>query len=189
MPYRILPRARIGMRRWYGPVGIATLAGMDYTATRSGSNNPKKLFVIEGAPEIRKRLVAMVSRVAGIEVVGEANTMLEASEAILGKDVQMLLLGLRLMAGGDLSVLARLKQQRPQLRTIVLSNSTGPQYLQAALAAGADFCLDKTCEFDRVPEILRDWLTPSGDRAAGETNPDSFSVGRRPQCTTRKQQP
>lgn len=119
------------------------------------------VFVVEGSPEIRKRLVAMVNRVPGVEVVGEANTIMEAGTAFLDDEVQMLLLSLRPMAAGDLRGLARLKRQRPQLRAIVLSNSTSQQYLQAVLAAGADYCLDKNFEFGRVPEILRDWLGQS----------------------------
>lgn len=119
------------------------------------------VFVVESAPEIRKRLVTMVNRVPGVEVVGEARSILEASAAILGDEVQMLLLSLQPMAAGDLRGLARLKRQRPQLRAIVLSNSTSQQYLQAVLAAGADYCLDKNFEFGRVPEILHDWLGQS----------------------------
>ncbi|HEX7953638.1 MAG TPA: response regulator [Burkholderiales bacterium] len=121
-----------------------------------------KVFVVEGAPEIRKRLVAMLDRVPGVQVIGEANSIMEAGAALLGNDVQMLLLSLRPMAAGDLRGLARLKRQRPQLRAIVLSNSTSEQYLQAVLAAGADYCLDKNFEFGRVPEILRDWLGQAG---------------------------
>jgi DNA-binding NarL/FixJ family response regulator len=121
-----------------------------------------KVIVVDGAPEIRKRLVAMLNRVPGVDVIGEADTIMEAGTALLGNDVQMLLLSLRPMAARDLRGLARLKRQRPHLRVIVLSNSTSQQYLQAVLAAGADYCLDKNFEFGRVPEILRDWLGQSG---------------------------
>ena len=122
------------------------------------------VFVVEGAPEIRKRLVAMVKTVSGVCVIGEADTVQEAGDAIAGGDVETLLLSLQTMAGGDLDSLARLKRARPQLRAIVLTNFTSQQYLQASLAAGAEFCLDKTCEFGRVPEILRDWIETSGHR-------------------------
>ncbi|MBI3530789.1 MAG: response regulator [Betaproteobacteria bacterium] len=122
------------------------------------------IFVVEGSPEIRKRLVSMVRRVAGINVIGEADAVSEAIDDILRGPADTLLLGLRPIAGVDLDGLARLKQSRPQLRVIVLTNFATPQYRQASLSAGAEFCLDKSQEFGLVPGILRRWLDAAGDR-------------------------
>ena len=122
------------------------------------------IFVVERAPEIRKRLVAMVGRVAGINVIGEGNTVGEVTGAIERGEAQSLLVGLQQTGGGDLEALARLKQARPALRAIVLSNSTSLQYMQASRAAGAEFCLDKYREFGLVPDILRKWVEAAGAR-------------------------
>lgn len=122
------------------------------------------MFVVEDAPEIRKRLVAMVRRVDGINVIGESDTVSEAIEAAKEGTMDLLLLGLKPMAGGDLDGLARMKRARPKLRAIVLTNSVTPQYRQASLSAGAEYCLDKSQEFGLVPGILRRWLAASGDR-------------------------
>jgi DNA-binding NarL/FixJ family response regulator len=126
--------------------------------------DPMNMFVVEGAPEIRKRLVAMVLRVDGIIVIGESETVSEAIEAAEQGAVDMLLLGLKPMAGGDLDGLARMKQVCPKLRAIVLTNSVTHQYRQVSLSAGAEYCLDKSQEFGLVPGILRNWLAASGDR-------------------------
>ncbi|CAN0490206.1 unnamed protein product, partial [Phaeothamnion confervicola] len=61
-----------------------------------------KIFVVDGAPEIRRRLVAMVGAVTGVEVVGEADSIRAGGETMLGHDVEVLLLGLRPLAGGEL---------------------------------------------------------------------------------------
>ena len=122
------------------------------------------IFVVEDAPEIRKRFIAMVRRVAGINVVGEADSVNEAIDGVLGSAADTMLLDLQLKDGIGLEVLARVKQARPQLRVIVLTNLATPQYRQASLSAGAEFCLDKSQEFGLVPGILRGWLEAAGDR-------------------------
>jgi len=141
---------------------------MDQPSKNAVPNNPTSIFVVEGAPEIRKRLVAMVRGVAGIDLNGEGSSVDEALPAIQGGDVGILLLGLAPLGGRDLEVLARMKRMRPQLRAIVLADSSSQQYTNASVAAGAAFCLDKSREFGRVPAILRDWVDAASSRTSNE---------------------
>jgi two-component system response regulator DevR len=122
------------------------------------------IFVVEDAPEIRKRLVAMVRMIAGVNVIGEAESVNDAIHGVLGGPVDTLLLDLQLRDGTGLDVLTRVKQARPDLRVIVLTNFATQQYRQASLSAGAEICLDKSQEFGLVPGILRSWLEAAGDR-------------------------
>ena len=116
------------------------------------------VLVVEDAPEVRKRLVAIVRAIPGVTVVGEAGSVRGAIEGALA-DADVMLLDLQLVDGSGLEVLAAVKPRRPGLYVIVLSNfSNAQQYRDASLAAGADVVLDKTKEFGRVREILRDRL-------------------------------
>jgi DNA-binding NarL/FixJ family response regulator len=117
-----------------------------------------KIFVVEDAPAVRTRLVALLGTVPGVEVVGEAESVRGAIDGVLSTAADALLLDLQLTDGNGLDVLAAIKPQRPGMHVIVLSNFATPQYRQASLAAGADVFLDKSQEFGRVPEILRGWL-------------------------------
>ncbi len=117
------------------------------------------VFVADDAPEVRKRLVALVRTIRGVEVLGESDSVRGAIDGALNPEVDTLLLDLQLLDGSGLDVLAAIKSQRPSMRVIVLSNFTSSQHRQASLAAGADVFLDKSCEFKRVPEILRGWLS------------------------------
>jgi DNA-binding NarL/FixJ family response regulator len=123
------------------------------------------VFVVEDAPEIRKRLVALVRTIPGVDVVGEAESVRGAVDGVLAAGVDAMLLDLQLADGSGLDVLAAVKPQCPGLYVIVLSNYAGQQqYRDASLAAGADIVLDKTTEFGRVREILRGRLNaaPAG---------------------------
>jgi DNA-binding NarL/FixJ family response regulator len=114
------------------------------------------VFVVEDAPEVRKRLVAMLRAVPGIDVVGEADSVRGAVDGVLAGAVDVVLLDLQLADGSGLDVLTAVKPQCPKLYVIVLSNfASQEQYRDASLAAGADIVLDKTKEFGRVREILR----------------------------------
>ncbi|HTO50380.1 MAG TPA: response regulator transcription factor [Burkholderiales bacterium] len=114
------------------------------------------VFVVEDAPEVRKRLVAIVRTIPGVSVVGEADSVRSAIDGALAAAVDVMLLDLQLVGGSGLEVLAAVRQQRPALYVIVLSNfANAQQYRDASLAAGADVVLDKTTEFGRVREILR----------------------------------
>jgi DNA-binding NarL/FixJ family response regulator len=117
-----------------------------------------KVFVAEDAPEVRKRLVAMVRAIPGVAIVGEAESVRGAVDGTLASAADVLLLDLQLADGSGLDVLAEVKPQRPALRVIVLTNFATQQFRQASLAAGSDVFLDKSQEFGRVLETLRAWL-------------------------------
>ena len=114
------------------------------------------VFVVEDAPEVRKRLVAMLRSIAGVTVVGEADSVRSAVDGVQASAADVMLLDLQLADGSGLEVLSAVKSQQPDLYVIVLSNfANATQYRDASLAAGADVVLDKTTEFGRVREILR----------------------------------
>ena len=59
------------------------------------------------------------------------------------------------MPGGlGIDVLENIKQNDSALMVIVLTNYPYPGYRQKCLQAGADFFLDKSTEFDQIPELL-----------------------------------
>ena len=114
------------------------------------------VFVVEDAPEVRKRLVAILRTVDGVDVVGEAGSVRGAVDGVLATAVDVMLLDLQLAGGSGLDVLAAVKPLRPALYVIVLSNfANSQQYRDASFAAGADVVLDKTTEFGRVRDLLR----------------------------------
>lgn len=137
----------------------ASCAAPDTGATRM-RNATVRVFVVEDAPEVRKRLVAMLGTVAGVEVAGEAESVRGAIDGVLATPVDVILLDLQLGDGSGLEVLAAVKPRRPGIRVIVLSNLATPQHRAASLDAGAEIFLDKSHDFGRLPEILRGWRGP-----------------------------
>lgn len=115
------------------------------------------VFVVDDAPEIRQRLVALLRRMPTVAVTGEADSVRAALNDLGSAAMDVMLLDLQLGDGSGLDVLAVVKSQRPGVRVIVLSNFANGQYRKASLAAGADVFLDKSAELGRLGEILRGW--------------------------------
>ena len=144
------------------------VAHLHTSTMQSAGGAHMNVVVVEKAVEIRVRLIEILRAVAGVKLIGEADSVSDALDKGLERRADMLLVDPQGTAG--LELLARLKQSRPALRVIVLTNFVNPQYRQASLAAGADRCLDKSREFSLIPLILREWIEAAGDRPAVTTN-------------------
>ena len=125
-----------------------------------------KIFVVEDSAAVRERLVEMIREVTDIEVVGEADTF---GRAVIGirdtmPDVAILDIKLANDAGSGIDVLNAVRKELPALRAIVMSNFATPQHMKASADAGAEYFLDKTVDFERIPGILEHM---KGDTQAG----------------------
>jgi DNA-binding NarL/FixJ family response regulator len=115
-----------------------------------------KVFVVEDSAAVRERLVEMIREIEDLEVVGEADTF---GRAVVGirdtmPDVAIIDIKLATDGGSGIDVLNAVRKELPALRAIVISNYATPQHMKASADAGAEYFLDKTSEFERIPEIL-----------------------------------
>ena len=115
-----------------------------------------KVFVVEDSAAVRERLVEMIREVEHVEVVGEAATYDKAVAGIMNARPDVAILDIKLAddAGSGIDVLNHVRKAIPAMRAIVLSNYVSPQHLKASSDAGAEFFLDKSSDFERIPEIL-----------------------------------
>jgi two-component system response regulator DevR len=113
-----------------------------------------RVLIVDDATAIRARLRAMAADVAGVVVVGEAGTVAEAVAAVVAHGPDVVVLDLRMPDGTGLDVLRARDVVRRRPRVIVLTNGACPLVRRECLAAGAEWCFDKSTEFERVPEVL-----------------------------------
>ena len=123
-----------------------------------------KVFIVEDSPVVRERLLDIVREVEGTELVGEAGNFDAAVEGIMATRPEVAILDIRLAddGGSGIDVLNRVKPQLPALHAIMLSNYATPQHAKASADAGAEYFLDKTVDFERIGEILRQLQDESG---------------------------
>ena len=115
-----------------------------------------KVFVVEDSAAVRERLVELIQEVEAMQVVGEAGTYGTAVAGIMSTLPDVAILDIKLAddAGSGIDVLNEVRKAMPAMRAIVLSNYVSPQHLKASADAGAEFFLDKSSDFERIPEIL-----------------------------------
>ena len=123
-----------------------------------------KVFIVEDSLAVRERLVEMISDVEGMEVVGEAGSFDAAVAGITTTRPDVAILDIKLAddRGSGIDVLTRVKGPLPGLKAIVLSNYATPQHVKASADAGAEYFLDKSVDFERISEILKQ-LQDDGD--------------------------
>ena len=121
----------------------------------------RKVFIVEDAPLIRKRLVEIVSEIEGVSVVGEAESASEAVAGIMATRPQCVVLDFRLSDGTGVDVLRAVHPASPEIGFVVLTNHSSAQYRRACMDAGAVAFLDKSTEFGRLQEVVAGCVFPA----------------------------
>ena len=126
------------------------------------SNSKIKVFIVDDSLIVREHLVTMLDELAGIEIVGQAENVAEAINGIRILQPDVVILDIRMPDGNGIDVLQTIKQDEVGPMTIILTNYPYPAYRQKCLQAGADFFLDKSTEFDQIPELFERFKRGAG---------------------------
>ncbi|TFZ07840.1 response regulator [Ramlibacter humi] len=110
---------------------------------------PLRVFLADDSDAIRRRVAALL---AGdeIAIVGEAGTPQGSIDGILAAGPDVVVLDVQLEGGTGLQVLRAVREARPAIAFVVLSNNASEPYRRRYLGAGARTFLDKSSEFDRL---------------------------------------
>ncbi len=114
----------------------------------------KKVYLVDDSDEVRKRLIALMSDLGRIRVVGEAGDAETAMREIEQLQPDVVILDIRLPGRSGLSMLSEIKQLWPNISVILMTNYDYPQYRQEGMVGGADFFFNKTREFERIVDVL-----------------------------------
>jgi len=114
-----------------------------------------KVFIADDSHVVVERLADLLKEVPGVRLVGRANDVAEAIHSIVLANPDAVILDLQMPGGSGLEVLRAIRQSRPSVWVLICTNYPYPQYREECIAAGADYFLDKSAEFEKIPEILR----------------------------------
>ena len=120
----------------------------------SPSNHKIKVFIADDSYIVQERLELILTELASVEIVGLAKTVAKATSDIVKLQPDLVILDIRLSDGSGIDVLQAIKQAEPRPVIIILTNYPYQAYQEKCLQAGADFFLDKSTEFDQIPELL-----------------------------------
>ncbi len=120
-----------------------------------GRGMVKRVLVVDDAPLLRERLGCLIGRISGLEMVGEAEDVPQALLAFERLHPDVVVLDLQMPGGTGIDVLERIKKERPSTVVIILTNYPLPQLKKKSAEEGADFFFDKTEEFEKLAEVLK----------------------------------
>lgn len=120
----------------------------------SPSNSQVKVFIVDDSLIVQERLVTMLNELAGIKVVGQAETVAEAMSGIWSLQPDVVILDIQMPDGSGIELLRKIKQVEAAPMVIILTNYPYQKHREKCLKAGADFFLDKSIEFDQIPNLL-----------------------------------
>ena len=119
-----------------------------------------KVLIVDDSKVVRERLVVMLSELEEIEIIGQAEDAFSALDIIpiLKPDVVILDIHMPGSVTG-IYVLERIRSQRNPPEIVMLTNYSSEQYRKRCLESGAAFFIDKSIEFESVPEVMMTLLS------------------------------
>lgn len=117
-----------------------------------------KVLIADDSEIFLKRLVSAVKEIHGAEVIAQARTGAEALHALLNLHPEIVILDIRMPEGTGIDVLKHMKKEKVNPVTIVLTNFSHSQYRKKCKQLGARYFFDKSTEFTKVGEVLRELL-------------------------------
>jgi len=120
-----------------------------------------KVFIADDSALVRERLIAMLTDVPEIEIVGEAEDVPTAITAIQRAKPDVVVLDIRMPGGSGIDVLSHVNKVLPKVVVIILTNYPQPQYRKKCMELGARFFFDKATEFEKVPRVIKELIESS----------------------------
>jgi DNA-binding NarL/FixJ family response regulator len=125
--------------------------------TRPDASESPRVLLVDDAAAIRNALRGVLED-AGIEVVGEAPDGVQGVAMAGSLRPDVVLMDLRMPSSDGFQATARISEEHPSVRVVVLSAYETEESAEAVLAAGAFAFLPKHCGADRIREtVLAAW--------------------------------
>ena len=113
-----------------------------------------KLLIVEDSKNISDILFSTLSKIQGVQIVGQKEDPLSAMETIQSSRPDTMILDIQLSGGNGFEVLKFTKKNYPTTKVIILTNYTFPQYREKCNQLGADYFLDKSSGYFELQEII-----------------------------------
>jgi DNA-binding NarL/FixJ family response regulator len=114
-----------------------------------------RVLVVDDHPLVRAGISLLLGHQDDMEAVGEAGTAAEAIELAGRMAPDIVLLDVTLPGGSGLECLPQLLAAAPQARVLMLSMHEDPNYVRAALGAGASGYVLKDAAYEELVDAIR----------------------------------
>lgn len=113
-----------------------------------------RVLLVDDAEGFRKLMTIMLSRLATVEVIGQAQNCMEARAAVRTLRPDVVILDLHMPDGSGLEVLRDMKRGPNAPIVVMCTNDPDPACRRRCLNEGADFFLEKLTDLNRWEQLL-----------------------------------
>jgi DNA-binding NarL/FixJ family response regulator len=113
-----------------------------------------RVLIVDDSDVIRQGIRALLSLMNRIVIVGEAENGTQALEKFRADKPDAVILDLKIPEPNGFQVLRHIKQESPETAVIIFSMHSQPPYRKRCLEDGADYFLDKTCDYTKLNDAL-----------------------------------
>ena len=129
-----------------------------------------KVVTVDDSPIIVNRLQQLLNEMDHVDLLGNAEDIQSALMIIEEQKPHVVLLDINLTGDkprNGIDLLSVLRKTYPVMKIIMLTNLSGERYREICKSFGADYFFDKSEDFDRIPETLKEIALSarSGERA------------------------
>lgn len=113
-----------------------------------------RVLLVEDSRVLVERMRESLDALDNVEIVGSVADETAAVEAVRAKAPDVVILDLQLKEGTGFGVMQRLGDARPTI--IVFTNYMLPEYQRLARALGVEYFLNKSVDYERLPQLLQE---------------------------------
>lgn len=112
------------------------------------------ILIIDNSLLIIERLISILIGTRAVKEIFKATEFTEAVDLLKERKIHVVLLDIQLPGKDGLELLKYIVRTHPEIKVIVLTNLVSVYYQRLCEKLGAGFFIDKSKDFDRIPEIV-----------------------------------
>ncbi|MFT3909172.1 MAG: response regulator [Ferruginibacter sp.] len=120
-------------------------------------NNDYKILIVDSSLMIVEKLCGLLTELGSFNTVSKAYSYAEALEKLSANEFDLVLLDTQLQGKSGFELLSFIKNNFPETKTIMFTNQTSAFYKDKSERIGTDHFIDKSSEFEKVVEIIKDY--------------------------------
>ncbi len=117
-------------------------------------NTHLKILIVDDTEIVLERLFEMIAELESVDSVLKSNSYNQTVELIKKQEPDVILLDLQLPGKNGIELLKFVKRYHPAVKTIIVTNSASAFYRELCKSLGADYFIDKSTEFEKIPGII-----------------------------------
>jgi len=121
-------------------------------------NKGKNILVVDDYGLIVERLISLLQDLDGVHQVVGAGSYAESVKILNEGSLDIALLDIHLPDRSGIELLDFIKAYHPQTGVVMITNQNNPHYQVICLEKGADYFIDKSNDFEMLPEIISSFM-------------------------------